>query len=162
MLFVVDFPTTLFNTSLQGCFPSSFVAEIVIFFSAPLSQQSSFYSFVPEAFWCFSFHSSSCFGKIMFVSLLLHLTRVLCHLFKAFILSSFTSLSNLSSVWNPSYPLCHFFNTSGGSVLLISSSIFPSSQVHVLFPSMFNRSAARILPLSSCCNRSGFEPYLVN
>ena len=29
-------------------------------------------------------------------------------------------------------------------------------------PSIFNRSAARILPLSSCLNRSGFEFYLVH
>ena len=31
------------------------------------------------------------------------------------------------------YSLCHSFNSSGGSVLLISSSIIPSSQVHVIF-----------------------------
>ena len=50
-----------------------------------------------------------------------------------FILSSFASLFNLSAVWNPSYPLCHSFNSSGGSVLLISLSILSSCKVRVQF-----------------------------
>ena len=45
--------------------------------------------FLLEALWCCSFHSSSCFVKIMFFSLLLHLTGVLCHLFKFFHLIKF-------------------------------------------------------------------------
>ena len=45
VLFVVDFPTTPFNSSLQGCFPSLFVAEVGIFFSILLFQWSIFYSF---------------------------------------------------------------------------------------------------------------------
>ena len=49
------------------------------------------------------------------------------------ILSSFASLLNRSTVWNLSYPLCHSFNSSGGSVLLISSSILSSCQIHVEF-----------------------------
>ena len=41
------------------------------------------------------------------------------------------------------------------------------SSIQVLFilsslASLFNRSAAQILPLSSCFNRSGFEFYLVH
>ena len=120
-------------TFLEGCFPSSFVAEIVIFFSAPLSQQSSFYSFIPEALWCCSFHSSSCFVKIMFFSLLLRLAGVSCFHLSSLILSSFVSFLNRRAVWNLSYPLCHSFNSSGGSVLLISSSILSSCQVHVQF-----------------------------
>ena len=117
--------------------------------------------FLLEALWGCSRWTIS-FGQDHAIFLLIHLTGVLCSHSSSFILSSFASLFNLSDVWNPSYPLCHSFNSSEGSVLLISSSIFPSSQVHVLFPSMFNQSAVRILPLSSCCNRSGFEPYLVN
>ena len=50
-----------------------------------------------------------------------------------FILSSFAYHFNQSAVWNPSYPLCHSFNSSGGGVLLISSSILSSCQVHVEF-----------------------------
>ena len=96
-------------TFLEGCFPSSFVAEIVIFFSAPLSQQSSFYSFVPEALWCCSFHSSSCFGKIMFFSLLLHLTGVLCHLFKFFHLIKFCLLPQPECCLKSFLPIGPFF-----------------------------------------------------
>ena len=43
--FVVGFPTTPFNSSLQGCFPSSFVTEVGIFFFILLFQWSIFYSF---------------------------------------------------------------------------------------------------------------------
>ena len=79
-------PTTPFNPSLQGCVPSSFVAEVVIFFFVPLSQHSSFYSFVPEAVWCCSLHPSSHFVNIMFFSLLIRLAGVLCPLLKFFYL----------------------------------------------------------------------------
>ena len=65
--------------------------------------------------------------------MLIHLTRVSCHLSKLSHLIKFSSLLNQSAVWNLSYPLCHSFNSSEGSVLLISSSIIPSSQVQVLF-----------------------------
>ena len=120
--------------------------------------------FLSEALWCCSLHSSSCFVKIIFFSLLVHLTRVLCHLFKFFHLIKFClSFSNLSAVWNPSYPLCHSFNSSRGSVLLISSSITPSSQVHVQFLPF----TAGVLPklyhsysFLSRFNQSGFNSFL--
>ena len=80
------------------------------------------------------------------------------------ILSSFASLLNRSAVWNLSYPLCHSFNSSRGSVLLISSSILSSCQVHAQFipftvrvlsnlyhsysfSILFNRSVVSIIPL---------------
>ena len=90
--------------------------------------------FLPEALWCCSFHSiiSNCEDHVLFV--LIHLTGVSCPFFQVlFIFSSFASLFNRIAVWNPSYPLCHSFNSSGGSMLLISSCIIPSSQVHVQF-----------------------------
>ena len=94
--FVVDFPTTPCNPYLQGCFPSSFVAEVVIFFSVPLSQQSSFYSFVPQALWCCSIQPIISFlSKSMFFPLLIHSTGVLCPLLKFF--SSYQVLHLFSS-----------------------------------------------------------------
>ena len=57
MPFVVDFPTTPFNPSLQGCFPNSIVVGVLISFSVPLSQQFNFYSFVPVALWCCALQS---------------------------------------------------------------------------------------------------------
>ena len=82
--FVVGFPATPFDPSPKDVSSSSFVKEIAIFFSIPLSQQSSFYSFVPEALWCCSLHSSSRIVKIMFFPCLSHLTGVPCPLFKFF------------------------------------------------------------------------------
>ena len=136
-------------------------------------------SFLPEALWYWSLRPIFLFCQDRVLFVLIHLTRVLCSHSSSFILSSFASLFNLRAVWNPSYPLCHSFNSSGRSVLLISSSIIPSSQVHVQFLpftvgvlsklyhsysllSHFNQSAAHILPLSSYFNRSGFEFYLVH
>ena len=66
-------------------------------------------------------------------SFLIRLAGVSCFHSSSLILSSFASFLNRRAVWNPSYPLCHSFNSSRGSVLLISSSIIPSSQVHVQF-----------------------------
>ena len=83
--------------------------------------------------WCCSCHSSSTIVRTMFFPLFIHLTGVSCFHLSSLILSSFPSFLNWRAVWNPSYPLCHSFNSSGGSVLLISSSNIPSSQVHVLF-----------------------------
>ena len=89
--------------------------------------------------------------------LLIHLTGVSCFHSSSLILSSFPSFLNWRAVWNPSYPLCHSFNSSGGSVLLISSSILSSCQVHVqflpftvgvlskLYHSSFNRSLIQVL-----------------
>ena len=74
---------------------------------------------------------SNCQDRVLFV--IIHLTGVSCFHSSSLILSSFPSFLNWRAVWNPSYPLCHSFNSSGGSVLLISSSNIPSSQVHVLF-----------------------------
>ena len=100
------------------------------------------------------------------IFLLIHLTGVLCSHSSSFILSSFASLSDLSAVWNPSYPLCHSFNSSGGSVLLTSSSIIPSSQVHVLvlpcsngvLPEFFlsHLVLTRVVPIPSCPLYSSF------
>ncbi len=104
--------------------------------------------FSPPFFW---FHSYICSGGIVMLlsSLiisncedcvlfkLIHLTGVLCSHSSSFILSSFAYLFNWSAVWNPSYPLCHSFNSSGGSVLLISSSILSSCQVLVQFLPFF-------------------------
>ena len=80
---------------------------------------------------CSSLIISNCEDQVIFV--LIHLTGELCSHSSSFILSSFASLFNLSAVWNPSYPLCHSFNSSGGSVLLISSSILSSYQVLIQF-----------------------------
>ena len=88
--------------------------------------------FLPKALWCCSLHSSSRIeDHVLFV--LIHSTGVLCSHSSSFILSSFASLFNWRVVCNPSYPLGHSFNSSGGSVLLISSSILSSFQVHVQF-----------------------------
>ena len=98
-------------TFLQGCFPSSFLAEDFIFFSVPLSQQSSFYSFVPEALWCCSVHSSSRIEDRV-LSMLIHLTGVLCHLFKFF----------------SSYQVLHLFSTGVMSKSILLCSLFISFQ----------------------------------
>ena len=84
MLLVVDFPTTPFDSSLQGCFPSSLVVKVVIFFSVPLSQRSNFYSFITEALWCCALHPSPHFFEDRVLFLLIHLTGVLYHLFNIF------------------------------------------------------------------------------
>ena len=91
-----------------------------------------------------------------------------CRVFpsSSLILSSFISFLKRSAVGNLSYPLCHSFISSGGNVLLISSSILSSCQDHVqflpftvgvlsklyhsyfiLFLSCFNRSVVAIIPL---------------
>ena len=57
-------------TFLEGYFPTSLVAKVVIFFSVPLSQRSSFYSFVTEAFRCCALHPSPRFVRIVFFSCL--------------------------------------------------------------------------------------------
>ena len=83
--------------------------------------------FLPKAWWCCSLRSSSRIVRIMFFSCLSISNRSVVPSFQVLpILSSFASLLNRSAVWNLSYPLCHFFNSSGGSVLLISSSILSS------------------------------------
>ena len=66
-------------------------------------------------------------------SFLVRLVGVSCFHSSSLILSSFVSFLNRSAVWNISYPLCHSFISSGGNVLLISSSILSSCQDHVQF-----------------------------
>ena len=66
-------------------------------------------------------------------SFLIRLAGVSCFHSSSLILSSFASFLNRSAVWNLSYPLCHSFISSGGNVLVISSSILSSCQVHVQF-----------------------------
>ena len=61
-------------------------------------------------------------------------------------------------------PLVPFFNSFEGSVLLISSSIIPSSQVHVNsfhFQSECCPNYIILNPTLSCFNWSGFKIYLV-
>ena len=84
-------------TFLEGCFPSSFVAEVGIFFSILLFQWSSFYSFFRRQCDVTLFDQSSHFLKIMFFFLLIHLTGVLCSHSSSFILSSLASLFNQSA-----------------------------------------------------------------
>ena len=120
-------------TFLERCFPSSFVAEIGIFFFILLSQWSIFYSFFRRHSDVAHFtHHLELWGSCSFDAYPFN-RRVASSIQVLFILSSFASFLNRRAVWNPSYPLCHSFNSSGGRVLLISSSIIPSSQVHVLF-----------------------------
>ena len=122
-------------TFLEGCFPSSFVAEVVIFFSIPLFQGSIFYYLLfPEALWYCSLRPIIFFFQDHVLSFAYPFNRGVVPAFQVLpILSSFAPLLNRSVVWNLSYPLCLPFNSFGGSVLLISSSIFSSCQVHVLF-----------------------------
>ena len=127
------FPNNSVITFLEGCFPSSFVAEVVIFFSILYSNDLSSI-FLSEALWCCSLHSSSRFVRTVFFSCLSISNRSVVPSFQVLsILSSFASLLNRSAVWNLSYTLCHSFNSSVGSVLLISSSILLSCQVLIQF-----------------------------
>ena len=123
------FPNNPVVTFLEECFPSSIVAEVAISpcYSNDLSSILSSGGIVTLLF---SLTISIREDRVLF--LLIHLTGVSCFHSSSLILSSFPSFLNWRAVWNPSYPLCHSFNSSGGSVLLISSSIIPSSQVHVL------------------------------
>ena len=82
-----------------------------------------------------------------------------CHVLhsSSLILSSFAYRLNRSAVWNLSYPLCHSFNSSGGSVLLISSSIIQSCQLHVQFLPLQSECCPNyiiLMPSLSCFNRS--------
>ena len=81
-------------TFLEGCFPSSFVAEVGIFFSILLFQWSTFYSFVPEALWCCSLHPSTrfCQDHVLFFD----------YPFNRSVVSSLQVLFILSSLFLPS------------------------------------------------------------
>ena len=132
MLFVVDFPTTPFNSSLQGCFPNSFVAEVGIFFSILLFQWYIFYYFFRRH--CdvalFTHHLDS-WGSCSFLAYPFNRSVVFSFEFSNLI--KFSLLPQLESCLKSFLPIVPFFYSSGGSVLLISSSNIPSSQVHVLF-----------------------------
>ena len=133
MLFVVDFPTTPCNPSLQGCFLSSFVAEVGISFSILLLLWYIFYSSFRRRCDVDLFtHLLGLWGSWSFHAY--PFNRSVVPSFQVLpILSSFASLLNRSAVWNLSYPLCHSFISFGGNVLLISSSILSSCKVHVQF-----------------------------
>lgn len=127
------FPTNSVLTFLEGYFPSSFVAEVGIFFSILISRiyLLLFISSGGIVMLLSSLIFSVCEDRVFFV--LIHLTGVSCFHSSSLILSSFVSFLNRSAVWNLSYPLCHSFISSGENVLLISSSILSSCQDHVQF-----------------------------
>ena len=100
--------------------------------------------FIPEALSCCSSLSSSQVVRIVFLSCLSIQPECRALYSSSLILSSFASLLNRSAVWNRSYPLCHSFNSSGGSVLLISSSILILSR-SCSIPSIYSRSVVQII-----------------
>ena len=131
-------------TFLERCFPSSFVAEVGIFSSICYSNDlSSILSSEGIVMLLFSLIMSNCEGHVLFM--LIHLTGVSCFHLSSLILSSIASLSNLSAVWNPSYPLCHSFNTSGGSVLLDFIKYLPIFSSSCSISSIYSRSAVKII-----------------
>ena len=128
------FPNNSVITFLEGCFPSSFVAEVVIFFSILYSKDLSsiIYFFQRHCDVALFTHLLGLWGPCSFRAYPF-LTGVSCFHSSSLILSSFVSFLNRSAVWNLSYPLCHSFTSSGENVLLISSSILSSCQDHVQF-----------------------------
>ena len=133
MLFVVDFPSTTLNPTLQGCFPSSLVAKVVIFFSARYPNNlASILSFRRLCDVALFTHHLELWGSCSFLSYPFNRSVVFSfefsHLIKFCLLPQPGVLSEIFLT-----PCAIFFNSSGGSVLLISSSNIPSSQVHVLF-----------------------------
>ena len=98
-------------TFLEGCFPSSFVAEVGIFFSILLFQWStSILSYGGIVMLLFSLIISNCEDRVLF--LLIHLTGVLCYLFKLF----------------SSYQVLHLFSTGVLSEFDLPWSLFISFQ----------------------------------
>ena len=96
---VVGVPTTPFDPSPKDAFSSSFVTEVGILFSILLFQLSIFYSFVPEASQCCSFHPSFHSVKDHVLFMPIHLTGVLCPFAQVlFALSSLASLFYRSAV----------------------------------------------------------------
>ena len=94
-------------TFLQGCFPSSFVAEVGIFSSICYSNDlSSILSSGGIVMLLFSLIISNCEDRVLFV--LIHLTEVLCHLFKFF----------------SSYQVLHLFSTGVLSEFDLPCSLF--------------------------------------
>jgi len=123
-----------------------------------------YYLFLPEALWCCSLHSSSRFVRTVFFSCLSISNRSVVPSFQVLpILSSFSYLLNRSAVWNLSDPLCHSFNSSGGSVLLISLSILSSCKVHVQFLPFTVGVLSKLYHYYSFLsrfNQSGFNSFL--
>ena len=130
--------------SFRCWFPNN---SVQFFFLKMLSQIHFRQNLLPSSlfFWVHSYISSGGFVMLLFSTHHLVCQRscsfraypfnrsVVSSLQVLFIVLSLASLFNRTTVWNPSYPLCHSFNSSGGSVLLISSSILSSCQVHVQF-----------------------------
>ena len=128
------FPNNYVLTFLEGCLPRSLVVEVVIFFSIPS------FSFIYRLFLSFggivmllsSNHLLVSSGSCSFLCLSI---RPECCVFMP-VLSSYQVLHPFSTGVLSKIvltPLCHSFNSSGGSVLLISPSIFSSYQVLIQF-----------------------------
>ena len=73
--------------------------------------------FLPESLWCCSLRSSSRIVKIVFFSLLIHLTGVLCSHSSSFILSSLASHFDRSAAWI--LPVSSRFNRSDLQIYLV-------------------------------------------
>src|SRR4051812_35096508 len=89
---------------------------------------------LPEALCCCSLHSSSRMVRIMFFAFAYPFNQSVVSFIQ--VLSSYQvyplfSTGVLFGIFLT--PRCHSFNSSGGSVLLISSNILSSCQVHVQF-----------------------------
>ena len=86
-----------------------------------------------------------------------------CFHSSSLILSSFVSFLNRRAVWNLTYPLCQSFNSSRGSVLLISLSILSSGKVHVQFLPFTVGVLSKLYhsySFLSRFNQSGFNSFL--
>ena len=135
-------------------------------------QWSNFYSFVPEALWCCSLRPTTRSAKIMFFSILIQLTGVLCTLFK--FLSSYQVLHLFSTGVPPKFwhscslaiswyrcvsiflsfvkPLFHVFATF--KVLQCSLFLFANGVFAILFISI-------VLFLSICSTSQGSMVSLI-
>ena len=108
----------------------------------------------------FSLIMSNCQDHVLFV--LIHLSEVLCHLFKFFHLIKFCLSFHPECYLKSFLPIVPFFQYYWRQCVVVFIKYHPIFSSSCSIPSMFNRSAARILPLSSCFNRSGFEFYPVH
>ena len=117
-----------------------------LFFS---SQQSSFYSFVPEALWCCFLQPSSCFIKDHVLLMIVHLTGVSCPLFKFSHLIKFCVPSQMECC--PNYiilnPSLSWINRSGFNIYLAlqpqgfsqcSLSLFSNGVFSTMFTSLYS------------------------
>ena len=121
MLFVVDFPTTPFNSSLQGCFPNSFEAEVGIFFSILLFQWYIFYYFFRRH--CdvalFTHHLDS-WGSCSFLAYPFNRSVVISFEFSNLIKFSFFFQSECCPNYINLIPSLSSFNRSGFNIYLIT------------------------------------------